>query len=278
MRDFVLERIFPVFIGYHDTSNRQHTFSDETYGKRVVMHYELEYIVSSRNGYIVTDNIPVPVEAQNILFRYPGMEVEGIGIYHSLFVEFDLNQLAEESDTLKKIPVILKNEENRIGDRKLFEQLFLPSNASNVQLLLWRSDIMRMLSYLLREGEQKDGKKEKENMQLQKIRKALSFVQEHFSEDITVEKLAERSGYSTFHFCRSFKIVTQLTPMQYVVQYRAQKAREYLAVTDEKTEIVMEIAGFHNYGYFWKVFKTLYGVSPREYRTLLSNEKRNNDM
>ena len=106
MRDFVLERIFPVFIGYHDTSNRQHTFSDETYGKRVVMHYELEYIVSSRNGYIVTDNIPVPVEAQNILFRYPGMEVEGIGIYHSLFVEFDLNQLAEESDTLKKIPVI----------------------------------------------------------------------------------------------------------------------------------------------------------------------------
>lgn len=79
MKDLVLERICPVFVGYYDTSSVLHTHSRETYGKRTVRHYELEYIVSSQDGYIVTDSIPVPVSKGDLLFRYPGMEVEGIG-------------------------------------------------------------------------------------------------------------------------------------------------------------------------------------------------------
>ena len=80
MKDLVLERICPVFVGYYDTSSVLHTHSRETYGKRTVRHYELEHIVSSQDGYIVTDSIPVPVSKGDLLFRYPGMEVEGIGI------------------------------------------------------------------------------------------------------------------------------------------------------------------------------------------------------
>lgn len=191
MKDLVLERICPVFVGYYDTSSVLHTHSRETYGKRTVRHYELEYIVSSQDGYIVTDSIPVPVSKGDLLFRYPGMEVEGIGIYHSCFIEFDLNEFAEESDTLKRIPVIFHNR----------------------------------------------------------------------------EELAILSGYSTFHFCRLFKSITQLTPMQYTVRYRMQKARERLISTEDKMEAIMTKVGFHNYGYFWRTFKKLYGFSPREYRS-----------
>ena len=82
-----------------------------------------------------------------------------------------------------------------------------------------------------------------------------------------VEELAILSGYSTFHFCRLFKSITQLTPMQYIVRYRMQKARERLILTEEKIETIMTQVGFHNYGYFWRTFKKLYGFSPREYRS-----------
>ena len=267
MKDRVLERICPVFVGYYDTSHVLHTHSRETYGKRTVRHYELEYIVSSQDGYIVTDSIPVPVSKGDLLFRYPGMEVEGIGIYHSRFIEFDLNEFAEESDTLKRIPVIFHNWEELTAEEAGFCGFRLAADASDAQILLWRADVLRLVACLLKETEKNGERMEQENRQLQKIRKALAFVQEHYGEEITVEQLAILSGYSTFHFCRLFKSITQLTPMQYIVRYRMQKARERLISTEDKMETIMTQVGFHNYGYFWRTFKKLYGFSPREYRS-----------
>ena len=78
--------------------------------------------------------------------------------------------------------------------------------------------------------------------------------------------MAQAAGYSVYYFCRLFKRLTQLTPMQYVVRYRIEKARVRLLTTDEPVEIIMEKTGFHHYSYFWRVFKRVYGCSPWEYR------------
>lgn len=250
MKDLVLERICPVFVGYYDTSNVLHTHSRETYGKRTVRHYELEYIVSSQDGYIVTDSIPVPVSKGDLLF--------GIRAWKW-----------RESDTLKRIPVIFHNWEELTAEEAGFCGFRLAADASDAQILLWRADVLRLVACLLKETEKNGERMEQENRQLQKIRKALAFVQEHYGEEITVEQLAILSGYSTFHFCRLFKSITQLTPMQYIVRYRMQKARERLILTEEKIETIMTQVGFHNYGYFWRTFKKLYGFSPREYRSLI---------
>lgn len=266
MKDLVLERISPVFIGFHDTAHTPHFYSNETYGKRRVCHYELEYIVSSQNGYIITDQIPFSVSFGDVLFRYPGMEVEGIGIYHSIFVEFDLNPLAEESDTLRKIPPIFHNSKGLCVNEEWFSRFHLLNKEDDCMGLWWKAEILQVLFILLKEAEKSGERKEWEMVQLQKMREALAFIQEHYAEDITIKQLAEQCGYSKFHFCRVFKSITHLTPIQYVVQYRIQKAREYLFLTDEKIEVIMERVGFHNYGYFWRTFKKLYGVSPREFR------------
>lgn len=274
MEDLVLERMIPRYVGYHDSSCAPHTCGSETYGERTVCHYELESIVSSKNGYIITNAVPIPVFSGDLLFRYPGMRVEGIGIYHSVFVEFDLNERAEESKALEMVPYVFHNREwGGMGEEDWDGCLHLLADASDSQILLWRAEIFRLLAWMLREAEQNGERIQYENRQIKKIRSALIFVQEHFAERITVGQLAVLSGYSTYYFCRLFKDITQLSPIQYLVRYRIQRAAEYLAATDEAAERIMEMVGFENYGYFWRTFRKIYGVSPREYRDQHGRER-----
>lgn len=144
-------------LGFMIRLSPPHFYGNETYGKRKVCHYELEYIVSSRNGYIITDQIPVPVSFEDILFRYPGMEVEGIGIYHSVFVEFDLNPMAEESDTLRKIPPIFHNTKEICVNEEWFSRLHLFNKEDDCMGLWWKAEILQVLFSLLKEAE-KEGR------------------------------------------------------------------------------------------------------------------------
>ena len=85
MEELHIDRLSPVFFAWHDSGENPHLYSSDTYGQRTVAHYEIEYIVSSRSGYILTDSIPIPTEPQSVFFRFPGMVVEGIGVYRSLY-------------------------------------------------------------------------------------------------------------------------------------------------------------------------------------------------
>ena len=48
------------------------------------------------------------------------------------------------------------------------------------------------------------------------VRHALSYVQTHYSERVTLQELADAAGYSVYYFCKLFKEITQLTPMPYL--------------------------------------------------------------
>ena len=54
--------------------------------------------------------------------------------------------------------------------------------------------------------------------------------------------------------------------MQYVVRYRLEQSKKRLLLSDDPAETVMLEAGFHNYSYFWRAFKEIYGLSPQAYR------------
>ena len=112
MEKTLLQSLSPRFVGWHDSGAVLHTDSRQSYGRRVVEHYEIEYIVFSRSGCIVTNGIPVQTIPQSVFLRSPGMEVEGIGVYRSLFVEFDLNDGADRLQALDRLtPVLFNGEE-----------------------------------------------------------------------------------------------------------------------------------------------------------------------
>lgn len=268
MEELHIDRLSPVFFAWHDSGENPHLYSSDTYGQRTVAHYEIEYIVSSRSGYILTDSIPIPTEPQSVFFRFPGMVVEGIGVYRSLYVEFDLNETREIFDAFQHFPPVFQNATDSPADFPYFASLCLPPHATDAQKLLWKANILRLLAFLLRQmqDDTPSSSSNEADKYLLPVRHALSYVQTHYSERITLQELADAAGYSVYYFCKLFKEITQLTPMQYVVRYRLEQSKKRLLLSDDPAETVMLEAGFHNYSYFWRAFKEIYGLSPQAYR------------
>ena len=92
------------------------------------------------------------------------------------------------------------------------------------------------------------------------------YIRDNYMFDISMQEVARTMNYSEAYFCKLFKEITQLTPMQYVIRYRLEQSKKRLLLSDDPAETVMLEAGFHNYSYFWRVFKEIYGLSPQAYR------------
>jgi AraC family transcriptional regulator len=101
---------------------------------------------------------------------------------------------------------------------------------------------------------------------VESLQKAIEYMEEHLFDDITVESIAHQANASTFHFQRTFSILTDITVADYLRQRRLTLAAEELIRTDNK---IIDFA--YKYGYdtpeaFSKAFRKQHGVSPRDAR------------
>ncbi len=99
-----------------------------------------------------------------------------------------------------------------------------------------------------------------------KLRRVNEFVEENLEKDITLAEIAQAAGLSPFHFARSFKQTTGLTPIQFLTQRRVEQAKQML--TDDDLPIV-EVGlrvGFKNQSHFTTLFRKLTTMTPKAYR------------
>lgn len=94
-----------------------------------------------------------------------------------------------------------------------------------------------------------------------KVREALSYINEHFRESLTVEALAERLYLSPYHFMRLFKAQTGSTVHAYVRQKRLMHAARLIREGTPAAKAAAE-SGFGDYSAFHRAFKESFGVSP----------------
>lgn len=94
----------------------------------------------------------------------------------------------------------------------------------------------------------------------------LEFIHRNLARSIAVDELANISCLSLSHFHAQFRHAFGQTPVQYIRGMRIREARRLLINTQQKLHQIAEATGFGNAYYFCRVFKTLHGVSPGEYR------------
>lgn len=94
----------------------------------------------------------------------------------------------------------------------------------------------------------------------------VTYLEEHFAEDLTLDSLSHQFGYSKAHFCRKFKEFTGLGPMQYLKIVRVEKG--YKAIWDGERNMgkVAALCGFSDANYFTRCFKERYGFPPTQMR------------
>lgn len=83
------------------------------------------------------------------------------------------------------------------------------------------------------------------------------FIEEHFSEDITLSDLSASANISKSECSRCFKISLNTTPYKYLEEYRLSKASELLRETVEPVGNIATAVGFHQMSHFGKCFKEI---------------------
>jgi len=94
----------------------------------------------------------------------------------------------------------------------------------------------------------------------------LTYLNMNYQKDITLEKLAEKSGYSKSRFSHIFSEMTGTTPIKYQNGIRLKVSAEMLLSTNHTVSEIAISCGFSDPLYYSKLFKKAYGVSPTEYR------------
>lgn len=102
--------------------------------------------------------------------------------------------------------------------------------------------------------------------------KAIAYIDEHYTESLSLEDACRISTLSKTYFCNLFKLMTQKTFVEYLTERRVRGAMRLLEETDLSIQAVSEQTGFHDAAHFSRTFKKLAGVSPRAYRKLRSAE------
>jgi len=98
------------------------------------------------------------------------------------------------------------------------------------------------------------------------IQKAKEYIQLHYHQDITLEKVAEHVHLSPSYFSRLFKQETGQNFSGYLISCRIQRARLLLRDDTNKVSEIGHQVGFYDTKHFYKLFKKVTGMTPSEYR------------
>ena len=96
-----------------------------------------------------------------------------------------------------------------------------------------------------------------------KIQETLSYINEHLTEELSVDRLAERVYLSRYHFMRLFKAQTGSTAHAYIRQKRLLAAARLIREGTPANKAALD-AGFGDYSAFHRAFKESFGISPGE--------------
>ena len=112
----------------------------------------------------------------------------------------------------------------------------------------------------------KVGNKQKEY--LDKFNSLFTYIDEHYTDDLTLEFAADLTGYSKFHFTRLFKQFSNTTFYDYLCFKRIKVAEELLINPSLSITDVAIRSGFPSISTFNRLFKKLKNCTPTEYREL----------
>lgn len=96
--------------------------------------------------------------------------------------------------------------------------------------------------------------------------KSVTYINEHFAQNISVSILADMAGVSEFHFIRIFKKETGFTPHEYLVNTRIATAQYLLKNTRLPIKDICYNTGFSCESAFCSSFKKHQGITPSQYR------------
>lgn len=90
----------------------------------------------------------------------------------------------------------------------------------------------------------------------------MSFMEQNYTNDLSLEEMANYTGRSLATFKRDFSKVSDLSPQKWVIRRRLEAAHALILSGTQKVTDICYNVGFKNLSHFSKAYKGLYGCSP----------------
>ena len=100
------------------------------------------------------------------------------------------------------------------------------------------------------------------------ITAAMTYINNHYQQDLSLEDVAGFAGFSRYYFSRSFKKQTGYSFKDYLCQKRLQVAEDLLIRTDKSMKDVALESGFGSVATFNRVFREKKGCTPTQFRAI----------
>lgn len=242
-------------------------------GKGYHVTEDKRYLISAGDVFVVKGNTQHAyadcemLDIVNVLFNLSELNIPANDLYQmpSYYALFALepntrgayggfhHHLRLSDDELSQIAVILLNlaselEERQAGYREMAIALF-----------------SQAMVFLSRRYELATGPVSRKMLGLGKV---LGYLERHLVEPHNLKKLADVAGMSVSTLQRSFRQALGISPVEYVMRKRLEKAADLLRSTDATITEAAYRAGFGDSNYFSRCFRKKYGCSPRDYRKL----------
>ena len=114
----------------------------------------------------------------------------------------------------------------------------------------------------------------KQKRNSERIRTMLRFIEERFDDPLTIAEIAASAALSESECLRCFRSTIGTPPIQYLKQFRVQRAAELLADTQAHVGDIAAQCGFQDVSYFTRAFREMKGMTPGEYRRRKNGQER----
>ena len=106
-----------------------------------------------------------------------------------------------------------------------------------------------------------------------RVLKVKQYINDHYAEDLNLEKLSSLVGMSPSAFSRFFRLRTGRTMMDYIIDIRLGNAARQLVDTTNSVSEICYSCGFNNLSNFNRLFKAKRGYTPRDFRALFKKTR-----
>jgi Response regulator containing CheY-like receiver domain and AraC-type DNA-binding domain len=141
---------------------------------------------------------------------------------------------------------------------QLLEKLLQASSSPDAMLLLEKKALFYQLINRVLQSERTQQNKASYSL----IEEATAYIHDHFDEPITLYQLADRFGLKPKYFSSLFQRYTGIGPIDYLIQYRINRAYELLMTGQFTVAAVARSVGYQDQYYFSRLFKKHKGSSP----------------
>jgi AraC-like DNA-binding protein len=272
-------------VDYQNNTSILLHLNDEADNYSVHWHTAIELIMPIENIYTINiGKTTYVLKEGDILIIPPGelheLIAPDLGIRRILLFDFslisNLKGLSKILSVLNQPRLINQNTAPDIHSQlqNLFDEItdeYLSKNTlreAAIYSLIIKMFVLTGRKYMNTENLFPDVKLNKQREYIEKFTIIFEYINNNYSEDITLDTIADVAGFSKFHFSRLFKQFTDMSFYDYLNQRRVKEAEKYLLDPNLPiTEVAMR-SGFSSIATFNRVFKSFKECTPTEFKNL----------